>query len=338
MRLVLNTSVRDLLYTAEACDEGKNVRHIMEKKLFMSSREITRCKQFGDGVCIKRGRGSTYSSESAAGSDTGGWLHAFSGQSDPDGFKPVMIRENVFCGDVLRIRIYEDVANEGDIAANDIPLDIVYEDEDILVVNKPGDMVVHPSYAHYTDSLAGAVKGYYIRTSQNHVVRAIGRLDRETSGLVLFAKNRYVAAILSDRQGGEMSKRKEYLALASGYFDVKQGTIDAPIGETPGQRMVRCVTADGKRAVTHFEVVRQLDDFALVRLFLETGRTHQIRVHMSHMGHPLLGDGLYGKEIADSHGITRAALHAAHIEFTHPILKKKMSFDADLPQNMKIII
>ena len=333
----MNTSVRDLLYTAEACDEGKSIRHIMEKELFMSSREITRCKQFDDGVCIRRANSSLSIPAFVGKSDADGLHPVFAGKSDSDGFSPVMIRECVFPGDVIRIRIYEDVENEGDIAANDIPLDIVYEDEDILVVNKPGDMVVHPSYAHYTDSLAGAVKGYYIRTSQNHVVRAIGRLDRETSGLVLFAKNRYVAAILSDRQG-EMSKRKEYLALASGYFEVMQGTREAPIGETPGQRMVRCVTDDGKRAVTHFAVVRQFDDFALVRLFLETGRTHQIRVHMAHTGHPLLGDGLYGKEIADSHGITRAALHAAHIEFTHPILKKKMSFDADLPQDMKIII
>jgi 23S rRNA pseudouridine1911/1915/1917 synthase len=259
---------------------------------------------------------------------------AYPGVGSSDVFLPVIVKSHLQEGDVLRIKIYEANENAGEVIPSDIPIDIIYEDEDVILLNKPGDMVVHPSYAHHADSLSNGLSGYFGRTGQKHVIRTIGRLDRETSGLILFAKNRYSAAILSN-QRENMSKRKEYLALAYGVFDEREGTVDAPIGRVEGDRMIRRVMEDGKRAVTHYRLVEQYEDCALIRLILDTGRTHQIRVHMAHIGHPLLGDSLYGKEIPDSHGMSRAALHAAHLEFAQPVSGQVLVFDAEMPQDMK---
>ncbi len=306
-------SVRILEYRTEAEDAGMTVKEVMSKRLRLSTKEIVRCKQFDDGVMVNR---------------------AYSGEGGSDVFLPVIVKSHLQEGDVLRIKIYEANENAGEVIPSDLPIDIVYEDEDVILLNKPGDMVVHPSYAHHTDSLSNGLSGYFERTGQKHVIRTIGRLDRETSGLILFAKNRYSAAILSN-QRENMSKRKEYLALAYGVFEEPEGTVDAPIGRVEGDRMIRKVMEDGKRAVTHFRVEEQFKDFALIRLVLDTGRTHQIRVHMAHIGHPLLGDSLYGKEIPDSRGLTRAALHAAHLEFAQPVSGEALKFEAEMPQDMK---
>ncbi len=307
----MNESAREIEYIVKNEEDGLTVRGIMVLALKLSSREITRCKQFEDGVMLK--------------------------SAGDDAFRPVWLKDIVRPGDVLKVKIYEDTDNSGDVIPSDDPIDIVYEDEDLILVNKPGDMVVHPSYAHHLDSLSNALAGYYRRTGQNHVIRTIGRLDRETSGLLIFAKNRHAAAILSN-QKGNMSRRKEYLALVSGVMEQECGTIDAPIGQEEGVRMIRKVMDSGKEAITHYKLVRQFGDYALIRLHLDTGRTHQIRVHMSYIGHPLLGDNLYGKEIPDSHGMTRAALHAAHLEFKQPITGEELAFDADLPPDMAGLI
>lgn len=302
-------SVRVIEYTVSASDAGMTARMIMHNILGLSAREITRCKQFEDGVLLR-----------ASGLE--------------DNFHKVMIKDILHEGDILRVKIYEDVVNASPIEPLDIPIDIVYEDEDLILINKPGDMVVHPSYAHFSDSLSNALFSYYERTGQKHVIRAIGRLDRETSGLIIFAKNRHSAAVLSKQNEG-MSRRKEYLAFAYGVFDKESGTVDAPIGLPEGVRMKREVMPEGKEAVTHYHVERQYADYALLRLQLDTGRTHQIRVHMAHIGHPLLGDGLYGESVRDAHGMERAALHAAHLEFVHPITGRELSFDSELPEDMK---
>ncbi len=307
----MNESVREIEYIIKTEEDGLTVRGIMVLALKLSSREITRCKQFEDGVMLRNAK--------------------------DNGYKPVWLKDTVRSGDVLKIKIYEDIDNSGDVIPSDDPINIVYEDEDLILLNKPGDMVVHPSYAHHLDSLSNALAGYYKRTGQSHVVRTIGRLDRETSGLLIFAKNRHAAAILSN-QKDNMSRRKEYLAIVSGVMEQEQGTIDAPIGQEEGVRMLRKVMESGKQAITHYRLIRQFDDYALIRLHLDTGRTHQIRVHMSYIGHPLLGDNLYGKEIPDNHGMTRAALHAAHLEFRQPITGQDMSFDADLPEDMAKLI
>ncbi len=304
-------SVRVIEYEVTASDSGRTVKEVMSGRLGFSVKEMTRCKQFDDGIMVRR---------------------ADEREGKGELFLPVMVKAHLSEGDLLRINVYEANENAGEVIPSDVPIDIVYEDEDVILLNKPGDMVVHPSYAHHTDSLSNALAGYYERTGQNHVIRTIGRLDRETSGLILFAKNRYSAAILSN-QKENMSRRKEYLALAYGQFTESEGTIDAPIGET-ATRMIRKVCEDGKRAVTHYRVEEQHSDCALLRLFLETGRTHQIRVHMQHIGHPLLGDSLYGRDIPDSHGLNRAALHAAHLEFIQPVSGEMLTFDAGMPEDM----
>ena len=186
-------NVRTIEYTVTEADGQTTVRDILRGRLKMSAIEITRCKQFEDGVMVRR---------------------AADGQPAA---LPIRICDPVNPGDLLRVRIYEDTDNSSKIVPWDTPIDIVYEDEDLILINKPGEMVVHPSYAHYTDSLSNALAGYYQKTGQNHVIRTIGRLDRETSGLIIFAKNRHSAAVLSD-QKDRMSRRKEYLALCSGLF------------------------------------------------------------------------------------------------------------------------
>ncbi len=304
-------SIREIKRKIEPIEDGCSAREIMSERLFFSSREISRCKQFEDGVMVKR--------------------------ADDVAYSPIWLKDILRAGDTLKIKIYEDMDNSGDVIPSDEEIDIAYEDEDLVLVNKPGDKVVHPSYAHHLDSLSNALAGYYKKTGQDHIVRTIGRLDRETSGLLIFAKNRHAAALLSD-QKDNMSRRKEYLALVDGILDKKQGTIDAPIGQEEGVRMIRKVMPEGKEAITHYQVEKEFDGYSLVRLHLDTGRTHQIRVHMSYIGHPLLGDNLYGKEIKDSHGMTRAALHAAHLEFIQPITGKELKFDADFPEDMKRLV
>ncbi|MBR4831495.1 MAG: RluA family pseudouridine synthase [Butyrivibrio sp.] len=298
----MDSKYREIEYTVSDADGIITAGEIMRQRLFLSGREVSRCKKFEDGVMCKG--------------------------------KPIRTIEELNPGQTLVIRIYEDMDNSSEIIPSDVPIDVVYEDEDLILINKPGDMVVHPSYAHYKDSLSNAVAGYYSRKGEEHVMRVIGRLDRETSGLIIFAKNRHSASLLS-RQGQSMSKRKEYLALCSGIFKEKEGTVDAPIERIPGQRMIREVRSDGKRAVSNYKVVEEYGDYSLVRLSLETGRTHQIRVHMAYLGHPLLGDNFYGKEISDSRGLARAALHAAHLEFDQPITGEHLVFEAKMPEDMR---
>ena len=301
----MSKAYREIEYTVTEADGTITAGEVMRERLMLSSREVSRCKLFEDGVMCKG--------------------------------VPVRIITELDPGDVLTVRLYEDIENGSVIVPSDEPVNIVYEDEDLILLNKRGNQVVHPSYAHYMDSLSNALAGYYEKTGQEHVMRVIGRLDRETSGLIIFAKNRHSASVLSQKNDN-MSRRKEYLALCTGIFNEKEGTVDAPIERIPGQRMIREVRSDGKRAVTHYKVISQFEDYALVRLRLDTGRTHQIRVHMAYLGHPLLGDNLYGKDIDDNKGMTRAALHACHLEFEQPITGERLSFEAELPEDMKTAI
>ncbi len=320
---------RELHYIVNIDDGNITAGEIMREKLFLSSREMSRCKQFEDGVMCKPGV-----------KDFDGSALAATGENNLINGKllyPVRLIDVLNPGDELIVRIYEDNDNAGDIVPADGTLDISYEDEDLIIINKPGDMVVHPSYAHYTDSLSNYLAGYYEKTGQKHVVRTVGRLDRETSGLVIFAKNRHSAALLS-KQTMDMSRRKEYLAICSGVFDNPSGTVDAPIRRKPDERMIREVHPEGKTAITHYTVEHQYDDYALVRLKLDTGRTHQIRVHMAYLGHPLIGDNFYADKDAETYGLTRAALHASRIEFNHPITCDKIIVEAQIPEDMRRIL
>lgn len=318
-------SIREIEFTVKNEDSGKTIHEIMRKVLHISAKEEARCKQFEDGVLLKKSENHPPREKV--------YLPQLEKSRDYGDYFPARVIDRLYDGDILKIRIYEDNESSEEIIPNDDPVDIVYEDEDIILLNKPGDVVVHPSYAHHADSLSNRLAGYYLRSGQKHVIRVVGRLDRETSGLIIFAKNRHSAALLSD-QKGNISRRKEYLALCSGIFEEKEGTIDAPIASIPGERMIRHISEEGKEAVTHYLVEKQFEDYALVRLHLDTGRTHQIRVHMQYIGHPLLGDSLYGKKIADHHGMRRAALHAARLEFMQPLSKEILQFEAQLPGDM----
>ena len=317
---------RELKYYVSIEDGAVSVGDIMREKLQLSGREVSRCKQFEDGVMVISGD-LEKTNDVAEERDS----------SDKYEAVPVRLIDVLSPGQTLIVRIYEDNDNAGDIVPTDGDIDIVFEDEDLIILNKEGDRVVHPSYAHYTDSLSNLLAGYYKKTGQRHIIRTIGRLDRETSGLVIFAKNRHSAALLS-KQTENMSRRKEYLAICRGVFKQKSGTVDAPIRRRPDERMIREVHPEGKRAITHYTVEKQYEDYALVMLHLDTGRTHQIRVHMAHLGHPLIGDNFYGKENEDNYNLTRAALHAFRIEFIHLITCDRIIVEAGIPDDMKALL
>lgn len=226
-----------------------------------------------------------------------------------------------------------------DTVPENIPLDIVYEDNDLLVVNKPKGMVVHPAHGNYSGTLVNALL-YHCGESLsgiNGIIRPgiVHRIDKNTSGLLIVAKNDKSHLKLAE-QIKEHSFTREYEAVAAGYFKETSGTIDAPIGRHKTDRKKMCVTYENSRnAVTHYEVIKQYGGYAHLRLKLETGRTHQIRVHLSYIGHPVLGDDVYGKPFKNIDG---QCLHARKIGFIHPTTEEYMEFTSPLPDYFVNII
>lgn len=233
-------------------------------------------------------------------------------------------------GDEIRIEIPEPQPMEA--IPEDIPLDIVYEDGDLLVVNKPKGMVVHPAHGNHTGTLVNALL-YHCGDSLsgiNGVIRPgiVHRIDKNTSGLLIVAKNDSAHLNLAEQIKAH-SFTREYEAVACGYFKDLAGTVDAPIGRHKTERKKMCVTQENSRnAVTHYEVIRQFGGYAHVRLRLETGRTHQIRVHLAYIGHPVMGDDVYGKPYK---GLEGQCLHARKIGFIHPSTGEYMEFVSELP-------
>ena len=226
-------------------------------------------------------------------------------------------------------------AEESDnIIPTAMPLSIIYEDEALLILNKPAGIPVHPSLHYYENSLSNGVKYYFTQIGLNKKIRPVNRLDKDTSGLVLFAKNEYVQECLI-KQMQTKDFVKEYIALITGHLTQKSGTICASIARKSNSIIERVISPNGEVAITHYTRLKNFSDFSLVRFTLETGRTHQIRVHAKFIGHPLLGDTLYGNS---SPLIHRQALHAFHITFFHPITHKMLSFYAPLPDDMKNIL
>lgn len=240
------------------------------------------------------------------------------------------LTQTLSAGDELMIRIQEDQVSKK-IPPADIPLHIVYEDEDILVVNKPAGMPIHPSMNNYHYSLANACAYYYQKQNKPFVFRCTNRLDRDTSGLTVIAKHMVSSSILSSYAYKHEIDR-EYLAIVRGSVHPSSGTIDAPLSRTPGSVIERVVDfKHGQRAVTHYKVVEEKNGHSLISLHLETGRTHQIRIHMKYLGFPLIGDYLYNP---DMELISRQALHSHTLRFTHPITREPMEFTAPLPKDM----
>ena len=243
------------------------------------------------------------------------------------------VRDILHTGDMLIINLIETESSENIIPAN-LPLDIVYEDKDILVVNKPADMPIHPSQGNYGNTLANAVAYYYQQKGESFTYRCINRLDRDTTGLLIVAKHMYSASLLS-KMVAKREIHREYLAIATGEVP-ESGTIIAPIGRVDGSTIERHVDeAHGDYACTHYKRHTYNNGYSLVSIKLETGRTHQIRVHMKHIGHPLPGDFLYNPDYSV---IKRQALHSHRLVFKHPITGESLEFVADLPIDMKKII
>lgn len=237
-----------------------------------------------------------------------------------------------------RIVINVPAPKELELVAQEIPLEIVYEDEDVAVINKPQGMVVHPSAGHPDQTLVNALLYHLTSLSGiNDVVRPgiVHRIDKDTSGLLMVAKNDDAHLSLAKQLKDKTSLRK-YVALVHGSIGHDKGRIDAPIGRSKVDRKMQAVREDGKEAVTHFQVLERFKDFTLVELQLETGRTHQIRVHMQYIGYPLAGDPVYGpKKTLKANG---QLLHAKLLGFKHPRTEESMIFEAPLPEAFEEIL
>lgn len=233
-------------------------------------------------------------------------------------------------GDRLVVTVPEVESGEN-IIRTEMDLDILYEDEDILVINKPAGMPVHPSMGNYENTLANGIAWYFSQKGEDFVYRCINRLDRDTTGALILAKNPLSAAVLSV-QMKRRQIRRTYLALVNGVLP-ESGVVDAPIARMEGSVITREVNFEtGESAVTHYERLAVGRYYSLAELHLETGRTHQIRVHMKYIGHPLPGDYLYHP---DYRRIQRQPLHSFQLEFTHPITKEPMLFTAPVPEDFR---
>ncbi|MDD6483712.1 MAG: RluA family pseudouridine synthase [Clostridiales bacterium] len=288
---------RILTYTISAEYDGSSIKNFMKKQLNMSTSLITDLKASEDGICINGERKKV---------------------SD-------IVKE----GDEIRF-IMREGASEN-IEPVKMELDIVYEDEDVIVINKPPKVPTHISSGNFTHTVANALMFHY--GSDKRQFHAVNRLDKDTSGLMCVAKHKYAHSLLSGQlERGEL--RRRYMALVCGDIE-KDGTVSAPIARGEGI-LRRCVDMGGKRAVTHYRVLKRLGDYTLLELELETGRTHQIRVHMAYISHPLLGDWLYGEE--NKQLFERQALHSSYLTFIHPINGTRMEFEAELCEDIKKFI
>ncbi|SFA77192.1 23S rRNA pseudouridine1911/1915/1917 synthase [Acetitomaculum ruminis DSM 5522] len=287
---------RTITYNIKIEDTGKKIQDFL-KENGLSSKLITRLKKTKEGILIN-----------------GKWEYV-----------NYVLKEN----DTLTIFI-KDIFDENNILPTRMPLEIVYEDEDILVINKPAGMPVHPSINNYTNTLANAVT-YYYKDEENFIFRCINRLDKDTTGLTIIAKNPLSGCLLYDMITKKMIKRT-YLAIVRGMV-YDSGTIDAPIARKSESIIERCVDyKSGEKAITHYKPILSSGKYSLLEIHLETGRTHQIRVHMDFIGHPLPGDFLYNPDYSI---INRQALHSSCLDFPHPIDNKNMHFEIDMPNDMK---
>ncbi|WP_371068416.1 RluA family pseudouridine synthase [Sediminibacillus sp. JSM 1682029] len=249
-----------------------------------------------------------------------------------------LVKSNHKCLEGEKITWEVPEPEEMEIKAEDIPLPIVYEDSSLLVVNKPKGMVVHPSPGHYNGTMVNALLYHcHDLSGINGVIRPgiVHRIDKDTTGLLVVAKNDQAHLSLAEQLKDKTMSRK-YQAIVHGDIQHEYGTIDAPLGRDPKDRQKQAVVRDGRSAVTHFQVIDRFGSYTHVECVLETGRTHQIRVHMKYIGHPLAGDPKYGpKKTLDVEG---QALHAGLLGFTHPQTGERMEFEAPLPDELQTIL
>lgn len=290
-------------------DSDKSIKQILKNEFNMSERYILKLKK---NKCIQ-----------------------INGQS-------VHINYPIFDGDILYI--FEDLAEDSSniVPNQDISLKILFEDEYLLIVDKQPGIPVHPSILHYENSLSNCVKYYFNQIGLNKKIRPVNRLDKDTSGIVLFAKNDYIQECLVKQMKSNTFK-KYYIAILEGIVENEYGTITAPIARKDGSIIAREISLVGETAISHYKVIKRfsyktentLFSLTEVEFSIETGRTHQIRLHSKHIGHPIIGDTLYGNP---SELISRQALHSYKVEFIHPVTKKMVSIEAEIPNDMSQIL
>lgn len=254
-------------------------------------------------------------------------------------FKTVTVNKNfkkldkkVKKGDLIEIEIKEDMAN---FTPQDLNLNIIYDDFDLIMVDKPPFMVVHPTKSHFDNTMANGVTDYIIKKNENIKIRFVNRLDMNTSGLVIVAKNPFAQHVLSSEMKEEDFEKK-YIAIVRGILENDSATINEPIYRPTDDSVKRIVDKKGQESITHYKVIERLNNATVLEIKLKTGRTHQIRVHMAHIGHPIIGDELYG--VFDEKLIKRQALHAYSLKFRQPRTKQMLEFKADIPKDMKELI
>ncbi len=248
--------------------------------------------------------------------------------------KNVYINYNLVVGDIININIDFDENNEN-VVSTEMNLNILYEDEGILVVDKESGIPVHPSKGYFENSLSNGIKFYFDKIGLKRKIRPVNRLDKDTAGIVVFAKNDYIHECLIKQMRNKIYVKK-YIGLVEGIFEEKSGTINAPISRKSGSIIEREVNEEGDMAITHYKVIKEYNDISLVEFILETGRTHQIRVHSKYVNHPLIGDSLYGNSDTNNLG---QALIAKEIEFINPSTRKKMKIVSKMDfQNYNILI
>ncbi len=233
-------------------------------------------------------------------------------------------------GDIIGVDL-NFVEDNSNIVSTKMDLKVLYEDNYMLILDKPSGIAVHPSLSHFETSLSNGVKYYFDSIGLQRKIRIVNRLDRDTSGIVIFAKNEYIQEGLISQMKNNIFQ-KEYIGILVGILDNKYGTIDAPISRKENSIIERCIDKNGQSSITHYQVIDENNNMSLVHFKLETGRAHQIRVHSKFLGHPILGDTLYG---TSSNLISRQALHSQKVKFIHPITKKEMTIVSPIPKDIE---
>lgn len=283
-----------IILEIDVASHGRKIESVLQKEMGFSTTLIRRLKRIEGGIMLNG--------------------------------KQAIVIERLSCGDELKVTISGKECDN--IIPVDLPINVLYEDEDIIAVNKPRSMPTHPSKDHQTDTLANRVVSYLGKDSSFH---AITRLDNDTSGVVLIAKNPFAAAVLTE----DIKNRKinkEYIAAVNGVPQPLCGKVSAPIKKKGESGIARCISPDGKEAITQYEVDRIFGEFSIVKLYPLTGRTHQLRVHMSYIGTPIYGDSMYGAPQLGE----KTRLHCHTITFNHPISKRKTTISAPVPDDIYV--
>lgn len=293
-----------LVYQAKACDKGKTVGQIFRSQFAMSSGVLKELKQ----------KNKIFLNNSVCRSID-------------------CVSEN----DTVSADVSEDLTEPGSITPFKNKLDIIYEDDFVLLVNKPGGIESHPCASNRESTLANIIMYYWSQKGEYHNYHIVNRLDKGTSGICVIAKNPFAHGCLS-KQSKDDSLKKYYIAVVHGKLESEKGEIDFPIGRCTSSIIKREVSPNGKPAKTLYDVVNSNSKYSMIKIMLKTGRTHQIRVHFSALGHPLVGDWLYGYGDEEKHLISRQALHAKTVEFYHPATKEHLFFDTEVPDEMKNLL